>query len=77
MTNEKFLDNLNSIRNKLDLDFSLVLNDITDLPQDSKDNFKTIYNDSVLETLDKLKDIVIQIKNIDSMIDTYKSKHNI
>jgi hypothetical protein len=71
-----YIDNLISTRNKLDLEFDFVLDDLKDLPTDPTDDYKTIYHDSVLHTINKLRDIVIQIKTIDSMIDTYKSTLN-
>jgi hypothetical protein len=75
MTNDK-IDNLDRIRNRLDLDFSMLLDDLKDLPTDPNNDYNTIYDDSVLDTIDKLKNIVLRIRNIDYTIDMYKSKSN-
>lgn len=75
MTNDK-INNLNRIRNRLDLDFSMLLDDLKDLPTDPTKDYDTIYDDSVLDTIDKLKNIVLRIRNIDYTIDMYKSQNN-
>ncbi len=75
MTNNK-IDNLKSIRNKLDLDFSLTLDKLNDLPTDPNKDYDTIYDDSVLDTIDKLKTIALRIRNIDYAIDMYTSESN-
>ena len=74
MTNDKTIDNLNKIRNRLDIDFSTTLDSLRDLPQDPNNDYDPIYDDSVLANIDKLKNIALRIRNIDYTIDMYKSQ---